>query len=78
MASSLSTRAPFAAVRQVYRCPNDHLSEVVWNVDSVCSAVDGAGLRVRCPKCTHSALATDAQAKSLLEALGLWTPRVDA
>lgn len=77
MASALLPGEAFDVVKQLYRCPNHHMTEVVWNMDSVCRSIDADGLRLRCPRCAHSMVATRDQAKSLLEALGLWTSRVD-
>ncbi len=60
----------FDSVRQVHRCANGHVTELLWTAEQVRSAANENRLRFRCVRCDDSRAASQLEAYPLLEALG--------
>ncbi len=67
---------PVESLRQLYRCPAGHVSEVVWDRREVAAAIRHNDMKLWCTRCDSARLASIREMDSILLALGL--PRLTA
>jgi hypothetical protein len=59
------------ALVQAYRCPEGHLSDIVWTAGEMMIACEVGDVRFFCGRCKSARYASEAEASSLLAAFGL-------
>ena len=59
------------ALVQSYRCPEGHVSEIVWTAGEMLVASEAGDVKFFCRRCKSSRFASHAEASSLLAAFGL-------
>jgi hypothetical protein len=56
---------------QTYRCPEGHVSDIVWTAGEMMIACEAGDVKFFCRRCKASRFASEAEASSLLAAFGL-------
>jgi len=59
------------ALVQFYRCPQGHVSDIVWTTGEILVACETNEVRFWCARCRTTRFATEPEATSLLAAFGL-------
>lgn len=59
------------ALVQTYRCPQGHVSDIVWTAAEMMVACEAGDVRFFCRSCKSARYASQAEASSLLAAFGL-------
>lgn len=59
------------ALVQLYRCPEGHVSDIVWTAPEIVVASQANEIRFWCGRCRSARFASEREAMSLLAAFGL-------
>jgi len=59
------------ALVQTYRCPQGHVSDIVWTAGQMLVACEAGDVKFFCRRCQRARCASAAEASSLLAAFGL-------
>ena len=59
------------ALVQTYRCPEGHVSDIVWTAGEMMIACEAGDVKFFCRRCKAARFASEAEASSLLAAFGL-------